>query len=146
MYGKDFHQMDMSLFGFVKRPGEQKQQSAWKAETQTKEFVDWTHFLSSDAVAILRYILERAYEHRSAYFKAEDIKNAQLWSAVLELQKQINELNERISKLEPREERVYRTHLGSDQPIIDKINEVMTPTAQDTKEATDALVNSLMKF
>jgi len=134
----------MVLFGITKKFGQEE--SKWDKETQTKETIDWTHYLSSDAVGLLREVLESAYKHRSAYFKAKDIKMAQVWSAILELQRQIDQINEKIDKLTPKEMKVYRTHLADDSHVINKLNEVMTPSAQDTKGATDALVNSLMRF
>lgn len=131
----------MALFGLTR-----KEDSDWDKETQQEEKQDWTHFLSGDAVGLLRSILEAAYKHRTAYFKAEDIKNAQLWSAMLEMQRQINELSERVGRLEPRHEKVYRTSLADDTRVKDMITEATKPSAQDSKGATDALVNSLLRF
>ena len=65
----------MGIFG-------DRQPNEWDQHTQEKAKPDWTHFLAPDAAVVLRSVLESAYRHRQAYFKAEDIKNAQLWSAL----------------------------------------------------------------
>lgn len=124
----------------------QQKPSEWSQVTQTKEKVDWTHSLSGDAMGLLRSILEAAYKHREAYFKADDIKNAQLWSALIEQQRQINELNEKIAKMTPKTQETFKIGTADDSVVLNKIRAVMQPSIEDSKEATDALVNSLMKF
>lgn len=132
----------MAFLGF----GEKKPSSEWHQTTQTPEKTDWTHFLSAEASGILRSVLEAAYKHREAYFKADDIKNAQIWSALIEQQRQINELREQVARLTPKEVHTFRLGTADDSKVLDKIKSVMQPSVEDTKEATDALVNSLMKF
>lgn len=130
----------MALFGLGG-----KNVSEWSQVTQTPQKADWTHFLSSEAVGILRSVLEAAYRHRQAYFKADDIKNAQLWSALIEIQRQINEINAKMANL-PRETASFRLGTPRSGTVLEKIRAVMQPSVEDTKEATNALVNSLMKF
>ncbi len=120
--------------------------SEWSQVTQNPEKTDWTHFLSAEAAGFLRSVLEAAYKHREAYFKADDIKNAQLWSALLEMKREINELNAKIEKLTPKTTPSFRLGTADDSVVLNKIKAVMQPTVEDSKEATDALVESLMKF
>lgn len=135
--------MHMGIFGI----GEKKQFDEWEQVTHTPETRDWTHFLSQDAASVLRSVLEAAYNHRGAYFKAQDIKNAQLWSALIELQKQITELNEKIERMKPSvTHHAFKLGTAEDSVILNKIKAMMQPTVEDSKEAKDALVNSLMKF
>lgn len=123
-----------------------KPKSDWEQQTQTKEKVDWTHFLTPEATGLLRSVLEAAYRHRQAYFKADDVKNAQLWSAMMEMQREINELKARIDKMTPREQQSFRLGIGGDGTVLEKIKSVAKPTVEDTKEATNALIESLMRF
>lgn len=135
--------MDMGLFGL----GEPKKMDEWQQVTHTPERTDWTHFLSPEASSLLRSMLEAAYNHRDAYFRADDIKNAQLWSAIIELKRQINDLNEKIENMRPKEtHREFKLGTAQDSVVLNKIRAMMQPTVEDSKEAKDALVNSLMKF
>lgn len=120
--------------------------SMWHQETQQKEKLDWTHFLSADSVGLLRSVLLRAYKHREAYFRADDIKSAQIWSAMLEMQRQIDDLNAKIDRLTPKDRETMRLHLPEESPLMKKLQELTAPKAQNEKEATNALINSLMKF
>lgn len=120
--------------------------SEWSQATQAKEKQDWTHFLSPEAMGTLRNILEDAYKHREAYFKAEDIKNAQLWSALIELQREIEGLRQKVDTLAPKSAPSVRFGTADDSVVLNKIKAIMQPKVEETKEATDALVNSLMKF
>ena len=131
----------MGIFGLG-----DKKPSEWSQATQTQEKTDWTHFLSPEATGLLRNVLEAAYKHREAYFKADDIKNAQVWSALIELTREINELSEKIDRLTPKTTTPFKLGTADDSVVLNKIKAVMQPTVEDTKEATDALVNSLMKF
>jgi predicted RNase H-like nuclease (RuvC/YqgF family) len=125
----------------------EKKESDWGSETQAKQAkVDWTHFLAPDALGLLRTVLESAYNHRQAYFKSEDIKNAQLWSAILELKREINILNERLDRLTPREKQTLRLEREGPDLAMQKIEDAVKSRVEDTKEATDALIDSLMKF
>jgi hypothetical protein len=129
----------MSIFG-------QKKQSEWVQATQSKEGSDWTAFLSPDATILLRSVLEAAYKHRQAYFKADDIKNAQLWSAILEIKREIDEINKRLDKMSPQEKETFRFSLSDGGEAMEKIKSALRPGLEDTREAKDALIESLMKF
>jgi len=118
----------------------------WNEVTKTQEKTDWTHFLSAEAANLLRSVLEAAYKHREAYFKADDIKNAQLWSALIEQQREIAELRAKIESMTPKTTSTMKLGTADDSVVLNKIKAVMQPTVEDSKEATDALVDSLMKF
>jgi len=129
----------MQIFG-SKRPSE------WGQTTQSKERADWTTFLSPEATVLLRSVLEAAYRHRQAYFKADDIKNAQLWSAILEIKRELNEINRKLDKLSPQERETFRLSLSDGGEAMEKIKSALHPKVEDTREARDALIESLMKF
>ncbi len=61
---------------------------------------DWKKYLSPKDEAILNEILEVTERHRGAYKNADDIKNAKLWCALIELKKQINTLDKRLRSIE----------------------------------------------
>lgn len=61
---------------------------------------DWKQLLSAEDEARLNEILKRAAKYRSAYKNAHDVKTAQLWSALLELQKENEALRSRLKKIE----------------------------------------------
>lgn len=129
----------MGIFG-------SRQPNEWDQSTQQKEKADWTHFLAPDAAVILRTVLESAYKHRQAYFKAEDIKNAQLWSAITELKREMSEISRRLDSLTPQEKESFRVGMSDGSAAMETIKGALKPTVEDTREAKDALVESLMKF
>ena len=124
-------------------------ESVWKQDAKRGPQPDWTHFLSSDSVEVLRRILEKAFRHRLAYWQTDNIRNAQLWAALIEMQKEIDRLNEKIDTLTPKEKIVFRLDEKDEKrhPIFQKIDWSMRKSnPQNDKEATDALIESLMKF
>lgn len=132
---------------FVSSLVEPKASGEWAHETSSAaQQSDWTRLLAPDAVALLRSVLESAYGHRQAYFKAGDVKNAQLWSAVLELKREINEVNERLDRLSPRERKSVGLAREGPDLAMQRIQDAVRPAPEDSKEATDALIDSLMKF
>jgi hypothetical protein len=61
---------------------------------------DWKQLLSPEDEARLNEILKRVSKYRGAYKNAHDVKNAQLWAAVLELRKENQALLNRLKKTE----------------------------------------------
>ncbi len=61
---------------------------------------DWKQLLSPEDEAKLNEILKRVAKYRGAYKNSHDIKNAQLWAAVLELRKENQALLNRLKKTE----------------------------------------------
>ena len=56
---------------------------------------DWKELLSEDMQAELAELIERAKKHRGAYMQADDVKVAQLWSALAEISKEIKDIKRR---------------------------------------------------
>lgn len=131
--------LSMSIFG-------SRQPNEWDHQTQQKAKPDWTHFLAPDAASVLRTVLESAYKHRQAYFKAEDIKNAQLWSAITELKREMDEINRKLDRLSPQEKESFRVGLSDGSAAMATIKSALKPAVEDSWEAKDALIESLMKF
>jgi hypothetical protein len=61
---------------------------------------DWKQLLSAEDEAKMNEFLKKISKYRPAYRNAHDIKNAQLWTALLELQKENQALLNRIKKME----------------------------------------------
>lgn len=61
---------------------------------------DWKQLLPPDDEERLNDILRRVAKHRGAYRNAHDVKNAQLWAAILELRKENAALLNRLKKTE----------------------------------------------
>jgi hypothetical protein len=61
---------------------------------------DWKQLLSAEDEARMNDLLKRISKYRPAYRNAQDIKNAQLWTALLELRKENQALLNRIKKME----------------------------------------------
>ncbi|HLD85296.1 MAG TPA: hypothetical protein VI968_01945 [archaeon] len=63
---------------------------------------DWKRNLNAKDEAQMNEILRQTAKHRTAYRSAHDVKVAQLWAAVLELSKMLNERTQQRDELEKR--------------------------------------------
>lgn len=61
---------------------------------------NWKKYLNVDDEALLNKIIEDVAKYRSAYKNAEDVKIAQLWCALLEMEKKIQKLDARMKRIE----------------------------------------------
>ena len=108
---------------------------------------DWKAFLSEDAKKILAELLERTKKHRPAYMQAEDVKVAQLWSALVELAKEIRDFKEVIERIQEPFKAIVAIGEAEKRKAIERlIVEIVKPEEEAEKEATQKLVDSLMKF
>ena len=108
---------------------------------------DWKEFLSEDSKQVLSEIFEAAKKHRCAYMQASDVKNAQLWSAIIELKKEISGMNELLKKIESPFRAIIAIGEAEKKKAIEKfVSEIIRPEADEEKVATQKLVESLMRF
>lgn len=108
---------------------------------------DWKEDLNEDAKQILFEIIESTKKHRCAYSNADDVKVAQLWTALIEIKKELNETNRLMKKVEEPFRAIIEVGEKAKEKAIERIiTEVIKPTDEDTQEATKKLVESLMKF
>jgi hypothetical protein len=108
---------------------------------------DWKNYLSNSAKQILFKILESTRKHRAAYAQADDVKVAQLWSALIELKKEIDEINAKLGKIEAPFRAIVEIGEEEKRKTIERVvSEIIKPTDEETQKATKALVESLMKF
>lgn len=113
----------------------------------SREKEDWKEYLNEDAKQILADLLESTKKHRCAYCSAEDVKVAQLWTAIVEIKKQLDENNALLKKVEAPFRAIIEVGEEEKKKTVEKIiSEIVKPNDEQTQEATKKLVESLMKF
>jgi hypothetical protein len=61
---------------------------------------NWKKLLNLEDEMLLNEILMRAASHRGAYRNSDDVKIAQLWCSMIESKKQMNQIDERLRRIE----------------------------------------------
>ena len=61
---------------------------------------NWKALLTPEDEARLNALLERVKLYRGAYLNADEVKLAQMWSAILQLDKENSELEARVRSIE----------------------------------------------
>lgn len=61
---------------------------------------NWKKYLNIDDEALLNKIIEEVAKYRSAYKNAEEVKIAQLWCALLDMEKKLQKLDARMKRIE----------------------------------------------
>lgn len=114
---------------------------------ENKDKEDWKEFLVPEAKQTLSNLIDATKRHRGAYSRADDVKIAQLWSALIEMKNELDEIKETIGKLEePWKSIVELGDIEKKKTVEKLVEELVKPTDEDTKEATKKLVDSLMRF
>lgn len=107
---------------------------------------DWKELLAHDSKQILADLIESTRDHRGAFIQADDVKVAQLWTALVEMKKEINQLKEVLEKVGmPFKTFVEMGDVEKRKTIERIIRETLKPEP-DKEEATQKLIESLMKF
>lgn len=65
-----------------------------------KKDVNWKEFLNPEAERTLKWAIDKSKKHRGAYLNAEDVKTAQLWAALIEYTKYLQNFNDRLTRVE----------------------------------------------
>ncbi len=108
---------------------------------------DWKEELSDEAKQILGKLFDATRKYKYAYTQADDVKVAQLWTAIIEMQKEIDKLNETLGKVQEPFKAIIAIGEAEKRKTIEKlVSEMIRPVDQETQEATKKLVESLMKF
>jgi hypothetical protein len=108
---------------------------------------DWKELLSRDSQQILAELLDKTRDHKAAYLQAEDVKVAQLWTALIELKKEIDSLKIGQEKVvEPFKAIVAMGEAEKKKTIERFVRDLTKPASPEDEEATKKLVESLMKF
>lgn len=108
---------------------------------------DWKENLNDEDKPVLSSILDSTKKHRYAYNSADDIKIAQLWTALIEMKKELNKTNELLGNLKKPWEAIVSVGEEEKRKTVEKmVQEIIKPVDETTQEATQKLVESLMKF
>jgi len=108
---------------------------------------DWKSYLTEEDKKILSYLLNVTRKYKYAYEQSSDVKIAQLWTALIEIQKQLEQMNKLLGKLEEPFRAIIEVGEAEKRKTIERlISEIVKPTDEETQEATKKLVDSLMKF
>jgi len=111
------------------------------------EVEDWKDCLQPEDQKILAEVLETTKRHKCAYCQAEDVKVAQLWCALVEMKKKIDEMSATQAILQEPFRAIVEVGEAEKKKAIERVvREIIRPTARETEEATKKLVDSLMKF
>lgn len=112
-----------------------------------KEGEDWKDYLAPDAKKLLADALASAKMHKGAYMQADDVKVAQLWCAIVELKKQLDSMQRVQMNLEEPFKAIVEVGEAEKKKAIERmLREIVRPTDLPTEQATQKLVESLMKF
>ena len=107
----------------------------------------WKDFLTDEARENLESLLAAARKHRGAYEHADDKKVALLWAALLEMKKELEEIKIHTGKLEEPFRAIVEVGESEKRRAIEKlVTDIVKPMDQNTQEATQKLVESLMNF
>lgn len=108
---------------------------------------DWKECLCDDDKQVLSILLDSTKKYRCAYTHAEDLKVAQLWTALIELRKELDKLNELLEKLQEPWKVVIAIGEEEKRKTIEKIvQKIIKPVDETTQKIIKNLVESLMKF
>ena len=108
---------------------------------------DWKNNLSDEDKQVLSALLDSTKKHRYAYNSADDVKISQLWTALVELKKEVNETNELLGKLQEPWKAIVAVGEEEKRKTVERlVQEIIKPVDETTQEATQKLVESLMKF
>jgi len=113
----------------------------------TKSNEDWKDFLAPESQKVLADILCTTKRHKGAYMQSEDVKVAQLWCAIVELQKKVDSMQAAQEKVEEPFRAIVEIGDTAKRKAIERVlREIVRPTDQSSEAATRNLVESLMKF
>lgn len=108
---------------------------------------EWKELLTDESREVLENILYLTKRHKGAYTQADDVKIAQLWSALIEMKKQFDEMKDVVGKLKEPWLSIVSVGEAEKRKAIERIvSDIIKPTNEDSQEATQKLVESLMKF
>lgn len=108
---------------------------------------DWKEFLSDEAKQRFMTVLDTTRPYRGAYFRADDIKTAQLWCALIEAVRRIELLESRLGSVEAPLQAIVSIGEAEKRKAIEKIiSEIIKPVDLESQEATKKIVESLRRF
>lgn len=108
---------------------------------------DWKELLCGNLQVEMAELIERAKQHRCAYMQADDVKVAQLWTAVAELSRQLKKLEERLAKSEVTMRGLAEIGtVAKRQALRERVSELLKAKSSEEKERVEKIVDVLMEF
>lgn len=108
---------------------------------------EWKNFLTDESREVLEGLLYLTKRHKGAYVQSDDPKVAQLWSALIEMKKQMDEMKETIGRLKEPWVSIVSVGEAEKRKVVERmVMDIIKPTSEESQEATQKLVESLMKF
>ncbi len=112
-----------------------------------KRDADWKSNLSEEDKIVLLDLLNSTKKHRYAYNSAEDVKAAQLWTALIEVKKEMQKMNELLGMVQEPWKAIVAVGEEEKKKTIERlVQDIIKPVDETSQEATQKLVESLMKF
>lgn len=112
-----------------------------------EEEKDWKESLSDEAKETLANMFDQTRKYKYAYSAADDVKVAQVWCALIEMKKELDEIKRNLGIVQEPFKAIIAAGEAEKKKTIERlVTEIIKPTDEDTQEATQKLVESLMKF
>lgn len=112
-----------------------------------EEEKDWKESLSDEDKETLANMFDQTRKYKHAYSNADDVKIAQLWCALIEMKKELDEVKKTLGVVQEPFKAIIAAGEAEKKKTIERlVSEIIKPTDEDTQEATQKLVESLMKF
>ncbi len=88
------------------------------ADNNGKDKADWKENLSAEAEQDLNMLLEATRKHRCAYKSAENVQVAQVWCAMIEQQRMIAKLEQRVAYIERVLDKMFKGHDDEKEALL----------------------------
>lgn len=111
-----------------------------------QEAKDWKEFMSEDDKEVLNSVIHMSKRHKGAYMNADEARVAQLWCALLEMKREMDELKSGQEKTQMPFKAFAEMGDVEKRKTIEQMVKDMLKPQPDQEDAIQNLVNSLMKF
>lgn len=108
---------------------------------------DWKELMCGDSQAELASLIEKAKKHRCAYMQADDVKVAQVWCALSEVNADIKSIVTKIARLENAVKGITAMgEIAKRQTLETKVKDLFKAKTDKEKAQVDKIVDALMEF
>jgi len=108
---------------------------------------DWKDLLPRKEQELLAELLDSTKDFKAAYMQADDVKVAQLWTALIEFKKECHEMKEMMEKVVMPFKAIVELGEQEKRKAIERVvRDILKPVEPEQEEATRKLVDSLMQF
>jgi len=108
---------------------------------------DWKELMCDGSQAELAELIEKAKKHRCAYMQADDVKVAQLWTALTEVSSQLKDIERRLARTEfIAKGFTEMAEITKKEAVRERISDIFKPKTSKERETVDKVVDSLMEF